>query len=279
MTIVILGAGEIGAAIARQLAVTDAGRRIVLVDEAASVAAGKALDIRQAMPVEPSAAALAGSGDESVVVAATWIVIADRHAGGEWQDEAGLALLRRVTGLNQTAPILCAGAAQAGLIERGVTELGLGRLRLFGSAPEALRSAVTGLTALEAGCAPRDVSLMVLGRPPAATIVPWTEASIAGQALTSVLPPPAITRLDQRLARLWPPGPLTLASAATRVIRSATTRAPHILSCMVALAQGEGHAGRAAALPVQAGPGGIARLLPPAVSSRDRVRLDVALGA
>ncbi|MGE0042253.1 MAG: hypothetical protein AB7H88_17065 [Vicinamibacterales bacterium] len=280
MTIVILGAGDLGGATARQLAVTDAARRIVLVDEAGAVAAGKALDIRQATPVEASAAAIVGTSDESAVVGASMIVVADRHAPApeEWQDDAGLALLRRVVALNQAAPILCAGARQASLIERAVTELGLPRRRIFGSAPEALRSAITAVTALEAGCAPRDVMLMVLGRPPGLTVVPWDDASIAGRSATSALSPPALSRLEQRLPRLWPPGPLTLASAATRVVRAASTRAPQVVSAFVALLQDEGHAGRVAALPVQVDPGGVARLVAPSVSARDRVRLEVALG-
>jgi malate dehydrogenase len=278
---VILGAGELGGAVARQLAVSDTAGRIVLVDDSGSVAAGKALDILQASPVEASSAAISGTTDVSAVVGASLIVVADRHgpSSEEWQEEAGLALIRRVASLNETAPILCAGACQASLIERGVADLGLPRRRLFGSAPEALRSAVTAVTALEAGCAPRDIMLMVLGRPPQLTIVPWEEASIAGSSATSVLTPPALSRLDQRLPRLWPPGPMTLAGAATRVARAALTRSPQTVAVFVALLQGEGHAGRAAALPVQLDPAGIARLVAPSVSARDRVRLEVALGA
>ena len=51
-TVAIIGAGELGGALARTLATRDAVSRIVLVDEAGNVAAGKALDIRQTGPVE-----------------------------------------------------------------------------------------------------------------------------------------------------------------------------------------------------------------------------------
>ena len=51
-TTVILGAGDLGGALARQLAAADVVSTVVLVDEAGSVAQGKALDIRQASPVD-----------------------------------------------------------------------------------------------------------------------------------------------------------------------------------------------------------------------------------
>ena len=279
MTVVILGAGDIGGALARQLAAADVVSRIVLVDDAGSIAAGKALDIAQAAPVDRYATSLSGANDVSAVVGASFVVFADRatQPPSEWQDEAGFALLKRVAGLNQVAPFICAGTSQAALIERGVNELGINRTRLFGSAPEALRSAITAITALEASAAPDDVSLSVLGRPPQNLIVPWDEASIAGRSATQVLTAAQLARLDARIARLWPPGPNTLAGAATRLIHTAVTRATRVHVAMVALTQAEGTPGRAAMLPVALNPSGLARLVTPALSSRDRVRLETTL--
>lgn len=279
MTLVILGAGDIGGALARQLAASDVVSRIVLVDDLGTVAAGKALDVAQAAPVDGYGTALSGTSDVSAVTGAAVVVIADRATPptSEWQDDGGLALLKRVAGLNQLAPILCAGTAQASLVERGVGELGLSRTRLFGSAPEALRSAVVMMTALEAGAAPGDISLSVLGRAPQQVIVPWEEASIAGRAATQVLSAAQLARLDARIARLWPPGPNTLAGAATRLIRTALTRSPRVHMALVALTRDEGTPGRAAMLPVTLQPQGIARLVVPTLSSRDRVRLETAL--
>ena len=45
VTVVILGAGDIGGALARQLAALDLVSRIVIVDDLANVASGKALDV------------------------------------------------------------------------------------------------------------------------------------------------------------------------------------------------------------------------------------------
>lgn len=275
----ILGAGEIGGALARQLAATDVASRIVLVDEQGSVAAGKALDIAQAAPVDRYSTSLSGTNDVSAVTGAAVVIFADRSGpAGEWRDEDGLALLKRVAGLNQVAFMVCAGAAQATLIERGVTELGLPRRRLFGSAPEALRSAVVTMTALEANAAPADVSLSVVGRPQQA-IVAWDEAAISGRSAPQVLSAAQLTRLNARTARLWPPGPINLASAATRLVRSAITRSPRVHIALVALTKEEGTAGRSAMLPVVLAPGGIAHLVQPSLSARDRVRLETALRA
>lgn len=277
-SIVIIGAGELGGALARQLAAADVSPRVVLVDDAGRVAEGKALDIRQAAPVDGYSTLLTGTTDESVVVGADAVVIADRAATGlEWQDDGGDALVRRVAFLNPSAMILCAGARQMELIERGVRDAGIARQRLLGSAPEGLRSAVISMTALEAGCAPSDVSLTVIGRPPGHVIVPWEDASIAGRRATDVLPPPAITRLDRRLTRLFPPGPMTLAAAAAHLLRVAASRGRHAVAAFVAVSREEGDRGRVGMLPVLVQPGGIGAVLSTHLSTRDRVRLDTAL--
>jgi malate dehydrogenase len=281
-SIVILGAGELGGALARQLAAADVAARVTLVDGAGSVAAGKALDILQAAPVDGYATLVDGTTDEAAVVGADLIVIADRAgvtgpaAAAEWQDDAGVGLVRRAIYLNNTT-VLCAGARQLELIERGVREIGISRQRLFGSAPEALRSAVVSFTALEANCDPGDVSLTVVGRPPGQIIVPWDDASIAGRCATDVLSPPALTRLDGRLARLWPPGPMTLGAAATRVIATMATRGRRALSLFVSVPREEGGRGHSGMLPALVGDDGLVTVVAPTLSTRDRVRLDSAL--
>jgi malate dehydrogenase len=282
-SIVIAGAGELGGALARQLAAADFASRVVIVDEARSVAEGKALDIRQASPVERFSTAVAGTDDYSVAIGCDAVVIADcvtatAGAGiGEWRGDAGVGLLQRLAQLTPRALFLCAGADQLEIVERGVRELGLARARVLGSAPEALRAAIISMTALEAGCSPSEISLSVVGRPPAQIIVPWEDASIGGRRATEVLSPPAITRLDARLSRLWPPGPLTLASAATRLLRAAATRANRSVSVFVAVSREEGDRGRVAMLPVTVAGAAVAAVLTPTLSVRDRVRLDTVL--
>src|SRR5690606_40774338 len=156
----------------RQLAADALVARIVLVDEAASVAAGKALDISQSGAVDRFSTKLAGTSDESAVVGAGIIAIADRAtASSEWAGEAGLALIRRVSRLNQAAPILCVCPSAAGMVAEGTGELGLPPARLFGTAPAALEAAVVALPSLQADHSPADISLSVVGRTPDEIIV------------------------------------------------------------------------------------------------------------
>lgn len=276
-TTVILGAGDLGGATAQQLAAADAVSTIVLVDEAGTIAQGKALDIRQASPVDRYTTKIIGSNSLDVVMSATMIVLADDVKSGEWRDDAGVGLVRRIIAMNQSAPILCAGAQQASIVERAARELAITRHRIFGSAPEALRSAVMSLTALEASCAPTDINLTVVGKPPQQIIVPWEDASIAGRRATSVLTPPAITRLDARLPRLWPPGPLALGAAAARAIHVAFSRTPRIVSAFVMVSRNEGVLPRAGMLPVTLDPRGVNAIVNTPLSSRDQVRLETAL--
>ena len=135
------------------------------------------------------------------------------------------------------------------------------------------------MTALEAGCAPSEISLTVVGRPPAHIIVPWEDAAIGGRRAADVLSPPALTRLDGRLPRLWPPGPITLAGAATRLIAAAFTGRADSVSAFVAVTRDEGDRGRVGMLPVTVGPQGLSHVLMPILSTRDRVRFETALHA
>jgi malate dehydrogenase len=278
-TIVVLGAGDLGGSLARHVAAADIAHRVRIVDEAGSVAAGKALDILQSAPIDGYSTVVEGTADESTVVDADAVVLADRFSepAGEWQGDAGVALLRRVARLNPTALIVCAGARQIDVIDRAIAEGGVGARRVVGSAPEALRAAIVSLAALEAGCTPTDICLTVVGRPPHQAIVPWEDASIGGLRATDVLSPPAITRLDGRLARLWPPGPLTLAAAATTLLVAAATTRAQSISAFVGVTAREGARSTVAMLPVLMGPTGVKTVLAPTLSTRDRVRLDTVL--
>ena len=90
-------------------------------------------------------------------------------AGGEWQDDAGLGLLRRRGQAERTAPILCAGGAPAvGGRARGARA---GPCRAPGSSARRRRRCAArsiSLIALEAGLRPATSSLIVVGRRAAA---------------------------------------------------------------------------------------------------------------
>lgn len=273
----VVGAGPVGAAIVHQAAAASLAGRVVLIDHASDVARGLALDIRQAGPIAGASAAVEGTGDLGAVIGAAVVVVADRHGGaGDWRGDDGMALVTRVRELNPGALIVCAGAAQTELVETLVRERDMDRRRLAGSAPEALRSAMTALACLETGAAPADVSLVVIGRPPKDLFVPWDGASIGGSRAADVIPTSVLARLDRQLPYLWPPGPLALATAATRVVRLVLGRAPGWVCLLVVPAAGSGHGERCVAVPAMVNDG-VVEPVWPVLPTRDRVRLDSVL--
>ena len=275
--VAIIGAGELGGTVAHVLARSDVVRSITLIDESGRVAAGKALDIEQAAPVEGFATELSGSTDIATAAGASLVILADRISGGEWQGEDGLLLLKRLAQTTSDAVILCAGASQRELVDRGVRELHLQRARLFGSAPEALASAARALVALAVNGSPRDVALSVLGVPPTQTVIPWETATIAGFALAPLVDEPSRRRLAGRVAALWPSGPHALASAATMVVEAMAGRSRRIASCFVAPDTAAGARTRTGAMPVRLGSTGIVDVVLPALSPRENVALDNAM--
>jgi malate dehydrogenase len=273
----IIGAGELGGALAHVLARIDLVSTIRLIDETGHVAEGKALDIMQAAPIEGFATTVHGSTDLTAAAGAALIVLADCAGGNEWQGEDGLLLLKRLSHLGAGGVVLCAGASQRELIGRGVRELRFARERLFGSAPEALASAVRAVVALETNGSPSDVALTVLGVPPSQVVVPWEEATIGGFAATRVLDVRALRRLAARVAPLWPPGPYALAWAAAKAAEAVLGKSRRTLSGFIAPDDSNGRRARTAALPLRLGETGVLGDELPPLSVHDRVALDNAM--
>src|SRR5258706_14905138 len=197
-TVAILGAGDIGGALAQALAAHDRVSHILVIDSAVNAAAGKALDIQQSGAIAFSHARLEATADESRAIGSALFVIADRFAAGspEWRGEQGLSLVRRIGALASDAPIVFAGATQADLLHAASREARIPARRLLGSATEGLTSAVAAIVAMEAGCSPTEVSVAVLGTPPASFVVPWSEAAVGGYALESVVSQVQLRRLE-----------------------------------------------------------------------------------
>ena len=279
-TVCIVGAGELGGAIAQALAEHERAAHVVLIDGAGTVAAGKALDLRQACAVDGYHTRLEGTTDTTRVAGCAVCVFADRHGppASEWQGDEGLALLARLAPLAGDAPLVFAGTTQSPLMQTAARELGLRRERLIGSATEALASAIRGIVAMEARCSPREVMLTVLGTPPAGFVIPWSEASIGGYALERVLSQVQMTRLEARAARLWPPGPFALGMAAATVVAALLDSSRRAASVLTVLDGEFGIRGRVGALPTLLASTGIVHRRVPALNAREQVRLDTALG-
>ncbi len=235
--VAIIGAGDLGGSLAHVLARRECVRRIQLIDPSGQIAAGKALDIRQTGPVEGFDTVVDGSTDLSRAIGARVVVLADQAR--PQADADHLLLLRQITQLAARAIVVCAGADGRTLVERGVGELKYSELRLIGTAPEALASAIRALVALQAEASPKDVGLQVFGIPPANTIVDWDSVTIGGSRATRILTEPALRKLAAQLAPLWPPGPHALAHAAAEAIsaiagcsrRTLSTRNRAVASC------------------------------------------------
>jgi malate dehydrogenase len=275
--VVVLGAGELGGLIAHALAKRSVAAQICLVDEKGRVAEGKALDIMQAAPVEGFSATVTGSTDTARAGGATVVVIADQFGGGEFQGDAALAVLTRLRDFSPKSLVVCAGATQRELVERGVRELHVPRARIVGSAPEALVSGVRAIVAAELRTSPRDVAVTALGVPPDQIVVPWEDATAGGFAVSRLIGEPERRRLDAGLGKLWPPGPYALASAAAKVIDTVLGRSERVVSCFVAPDDTAGSRTRTAALPVRLNRVGVVEVVMPELTGRDRVRLDNAI--
>jgi malate/lactate dehydrogenase len=150
--------------------------------------------------------------------------------------------------LLQQSVVICAGASQRPLAQQALDELGLSRRRVIGSAPEALAATARALVALEANTSPAQVMLTVMGRPPDKMVIPWSEASIGGNSVTSMLTATQLRRLDARLF-----------SAFVSLDRDNGTKAP------------------VCAWPVSIGPAGVERVASPQLTGRDRVVIDEVL--
>jgi len=277
MHVAIVGAGELGGAVAHALAQRDVARRITLIDEHGRVAEGKALDIAQAAPVEGFATPLEGARDLSSAAAAEVIVVADRFSGGEWSADETLGLVKRIAHTSAHAFVLFAGAQSCAAIDRSVRELKWPRQRMVGSAPEALAAGARALVALAANASPRDVALTVLGIPPSGVVVTWANATIGGFALTELLDEPSRRRIDVNVRALWPPGPLALAAAAAKVVSAIGGRSRQLATCFVAPESASGVRARTAALPVRFGPAGLLDVVVPPLNGVEKVALENAM--
>jgi malate dehydrogenase len=279
-TVCIIGAGELGGAVADALARGERVARVLIVDDAATVAAGKALDIQQSGAIAGFHARLEGTADLSRATGCDVCVLADRvgRPSSEWQDDQALALIQRLLPYIAAAPVVSAGSAQAGAMQLAAREARVARERLIGSAPEALASATRAIVAMEAGCSPAEVNLTMLGAPPG-FVVPWSDASIGGYALERVLTQVQLTRIEARVARLWPPGPFALGAAAARVAEAIIGSSRRAFSLLTVLGGEFGVRGRVGTLPVVLSTSGIVQTRVPTLNTRERVRVEIALGA
>ena len=263
----ILGAGPIGSAIAHRLAGRARIGDIRLIDEAGAIAAGKALDIRQAGPVDGYDTAIAGATDLLSAAGADVIVFADPVADGEWEGERGLALVQRLVRAGTSATFVFAGPKQTSLMEAAAREGRVPNDRLIGTAAATLPHTVSALLHVETGLSGAVVG--VAGRPPS-FVVAWSIATIAGRLVTEVVPAHRLLSISQSLGKLWPPGPQAIAAPTAAVVEGLIAGARLPVTASV-IADGEfGARGISALMPIELGNKRILRRALPTQSPQER---------
>ena len=276
--ITIIGAGTLGGTLAHAIASQDFCQKIRIVDDESDVAAGKALDLSQAGPIECFGTTLVAGRAPEAAIGADVIILTGpaSQAESEWDNDTGIVLLKQVTDMNRHATIILAGAGHWTLVESGVTINGIDRRRLLGSGPEAYRSAVRAIVALEIGCPASEVALTVLGRPPCNLLIPWSQASVAGMLLENQLTAAGMSRLQTRLRNVWPPGPYALASAAAHVAASVSTGNGQHQCCFVVMDGEFGARQRAMVAPVLLNSLGIDHIIQPSLNVKECTQLESA---
>jgi malate dehydrogenase len=274
-SVAILGAGDLGATLARRLAERELARRIVLVDPDDGRARGKALDLAQSGPVEPYDVAIEGAASLDLAGAVDLVAVADPPA----LDEEPLSRSRAadwiapVVARLGAATLLVARSAGLSLLEAAV-EHGAPRDRVLGSGPLAFAAAVRRRLAEELGVSARETGALVLGAPPASAVVPREGATVGGVPVER-LSPVALRRAVEGASRRVP-GPVALAAAATRVVAALAGARPTTLT-VGAILQGEyGHRGVALAVPARIAAGRVQSVLEIPLDPVDRVALDNA---
>ena len=281
--VAVLGAGTLGGSIAHKIAARGRFHEVRLIDAARGIAGGKALDIQQSAAIERFGTRVTAHGEPDAAAGADAAVLADSTGGANAAQRAGddgraLEMLRRLYRFNRRAVIICAGVSHRRVVERAVAELDIPRRQVIGAAPAALQSALRAIVAVELRCPPGDVSLAVLGRPPEHLVIPWSEATVRGFALSRLLDAPALARLQSQARLVWPPGPYTLASATARLCETAIGHAGQKgLACYAVLDGELGARGCAAAVTVELDAGGVTRIVEPSLGGQERVQLETAL--
>ena len=272
-TVAILGAGELGATLARRLAESGRCSRICLVDADLGRARGKALDLLQSGPVEGYDTCLVGVGSLKGLGAVDVLVVADLES--QPVGSPGLAppdsFVREIAEATGAGLLVVAAAHGAPLVAQAV-RLGLPRRRVVGSSPLATAAALRAHIAGQLSVAPSAVALTVLGLPPGDAIVPLASATVGGIPAQVVSPLALRRALEAVKSRV--PGPVSLAAAASRVLVALFAGTPAILPVFATLDGEYGHRRVALAVPARLGHGRVDGIVEASLEPVDRTAFD-----
>ena len=229
--VAILGAGPLGGALAYALACRARFDEVRLIDPEKTLAAGKALDILQAGPVDGFSTRVTGHATLDAANGAWVTVLADPISANP-NSPGPLGHLEQLHRRSPGAVIVCAEASHQPAIARAVARGLVPPDRLLGSAPHAAANAARAVLALDADVSPTAVHVAITASSgPAPCAVDWERTTVDGDVAEVRFRRDAQARADARLAALWPPGPLTLGAAAARVAEAAWFGARQSFPC------------------------------------------------
>ena len=269
-TVVILGAGELGATLARRLAGAEQARRIVLVDADEGKARGKALDILESGPVDRFDARLEGAGDATRFGEPDVLVAADAP---DLEGRGGPDRLAQVVKALKPGLLVVASARPAAAVEAAL-EAGMSADRAAGSVPIAVASALQRRLAAILDVEPSAIALALLGLPPDVVVVPHASAVVGGVPIEG-LRPNAVRQAVQEVAGRTP-GPVALAAAAARLIAALAAPRVSVLPVIARADASSGMARATVALLRRVGGGRIRESIEVALEPYERVRLENA---
>ena len=272
-TVAILGAGELGATLARLLAEGGRCGTLVLVDSDEGRAKGKALDLLQSGPVEGYDVSITGSGRLDGLPPFDALVVADppelpRASADLGPPESFVSSVVAALG----SGVLLVAASEGAALVAGAVRAGLPRAQVLGSSPVATMGALQVALAEQLSVSPAAIALTVLGRPPAHPILPRGSATVGGMPVDRVAPL-AERRALETIARRAP-GPVALATAAARVLHALFGGATTVLPVFCSLEGEYGHRRVTLAVPARLGGGRIQGIAEVALEAVDRTALD-----
>jgi malate dehydrogenase len=271
-TIVILGAGELGATLARRLAETECARRIVMVDAEEGRARGKALDIAQSGPLEGFDTRVEGASDLTTAGGFDVLVAAEAAEAAEVAGSGPAArLVETLAAAAQRAPVVIASARPAALVE-AVVQRGAPRAHVLGSAAVAWSAAVRRHLAAALEVDPREVHVTVMGLPPRLVVLP----PLAGAPVDRLAPAAPGRAREAVGSRAM--GPVALAAAAARVVAALAAPRSSVLPVVARLEGEYGQRGPALAVPARLGARRLQSVVEVTLEPSERMAFDNAAG-
>jgi malate dehydrogenase len=272
-TIAILGAGELGATLARRLAETSRFAVVYLVDADEGRAKGKALDLLQSGPLEGYDTRLEGTRSARGLGELDVVVVADStelpvSSPGLAPPESYVREVVEATGRG----LLVVATAHGAAFVAAAVRAGLRRTQVVGSSPLAVAAALRSHIAGQLSVAPREVALTVLGLPPDHAILPHASATVGGVPVAGLSPLAlrrAMAALEGRV-----PGPVALAAAACRVLTALGGSVPAVLPVFATLDGEYGHRRVAVAVPARLGHGRVEGIVEIPLEAVDRTAFD-----